>query len=191
MSQENGNHGQEAQSSPAGADRSPPAQKGVWPKLRAFLGNRWVILFCRLALGAIFIAAAVPKIINPLGFAEDIGNYHILPLLGINPLAITLPWIELVAALLLIAGIWVRGMALLINGMLVVFIVAISSALLRGIDLNCGCFGKGDGASGLETIIRDVGMLVLGFVALAWDRGELSLLGLLRRRPSSAPDASH
>ncbi len=57
-----------------------------------------------------------------------------------NVVAVTLPWIELVAGVLLIAGVWKRESALVIALMLVVFLVAAGSVMARGIDVeNCGC----------------------------------------------------
>ena len=41
-----------------------------------------------------------------------------------NLVAVTLPWVELVAGLLLIAGVWKRESALVIALLLVVFLVA-------------------------------------------------------------------
>jgi uncharacterized membrane protein YphA (DoxX/SURF4 family) len=57
-----------------------------------------------------------------------------------NLVAVTLPWIELLAGLLLVAGVWRRESALVIALLLVVFLVAAASVLARGIDVeNCGC----------------------------------------------------
>ena len=57
-----------------------------------------------------------------------------------NLVAVTLPWVELLAGLLLLAGVWKRESALVIALMLVVFIVSAGSVMARGIDVeNCGC----------------------------------------------------
>jgi putative oxidoreductase len=122
--------------------------------------EQWVNLFLRLALGGVFIFAGATKIVDPAGFAADIGNYRILPHEWINLLAITLPWIEVVVGLLLIAGIWKRANALLITLMLVVFLFAIGQAVVRGLNINCGCFGTVEGRKvGLIAMAEDVAML--------------------------------
>ena len=114
----------------------------------------------RLALGGIFIAAGVVKIINPAAFASDISNYRMLPHEWINLLAITLPWVEVIAGGLLIVGIWKRTNALLITLMLVVFLVAIGQAVARNLNIECGCFGTVGGRKvGLIAIAEDVAML--------------------------------
>jgi uncharacterized membrane protein YkgB len=54
--------------------------------------------------------------------------------------AIVLPWVEAIAGLLLIAGIWKREAAATIAILLVVFLLAAGSVIARGIDVeNCGC----------------------------------------------------
>jgi len=119
----------------------------------------------RLALGGIFIAAGVVKIINPAGFASDISNYRMLPHEWINLLAITLPWIEVAAGLLLITGPWKRASALAIMLMMVVFLAAISQATARGLNIKCGCFGTVEGRKvGLIALAEDTAM----FFAAVW-----------------------
>jgi putative oxidoreductase len=119
-------------------------------------------LILRLGLGGFFIFAGVEKIIDPAGFAGDIGNYQILQHNLVNLLAITLPWIEVVAGLLLITGPWKRASALAIAFMLVVFLIAISSAMHRGLNINCGCTGTVGGTKvGFQKLAEDTLMLVV------------------------------
>jgi uncharacterized membrane protein YphA (DoxX/SURF4 family) len=119
----------------------------------------------RLGLGGVFVAAGALKIWDPTAFAADIGNYRLLPHEAINLLAITLPWIEVAAGLLLILGIWKRASALTITVLMIVFLAAIGQALARGLDIRCGCFGTVEA--------RKVGVLALGqdvllFIVAAW-----------------------
>ena len=100
-----------------------------------------VSLLLRLTVGGLFVVAGALKVLQPATFAADIGNYRLLPHEAINLLAITLPWIEVVAGILLALGVWKRASASVITVMLIVFLVAISQALARGLDVRCGCFG--------------------------------------------------
>jgi uncharacterized membrane protein YphA (DoxX/SURF4 family) len=119
----------------------------------------------RLVLGGYFVYAAVFKIVDPAGFAKNIGNYQILPHEANNLLAITLPWIELAAGGLLVVGIWKRANALLIAGMLVIFLIAISAAMHRGLNIDCGCTGTIEGAKiGFKKLAEDVAW----FAAAVW-----------------------
>ena len=114
----------------------------------------------RLGLGCIFIAAGVIKIINPGQFASDIANYRLMPHDLINLLAITLPWIEVVAGIMLITGPWKRASALAILLMMVIFLVAIGQATVRGLNIKCGCFGTVEGRKvGLIALAEDGAML--------------------------------
>jgi uncharacterized membrane protein YphA (DoxX/SURF4 family) len=141
--------------------------------VRELLRRPAVHWLCALVLGGVFVYASYDKILNPGDFARIMYHYQIVgpsklfpPLLP-NLLAVTLPWVELVAGVLLIVGVWRREAAGLSGLLLIVFILAVSSALLRGIDLeNCGCFSvSGEGrAAGLKLILGDLGLLILAWV---------------------------
>jgi uncharacterized membrane protein YphA (DoxX/SURF4 family) len=106
----------------------------------ALLGNPRVQLVLRLLLGAVFVYASFDKIANPAAFAKAVYQWQVGGPVASNLVAVTLPWIELLAGLLLIAGAWRREAALVIALLLVVFLVAAASVLARGIDVqNCGC----------------------------------------------------
>lgn len=94
----------------------------------------------RIVLGAIFIYASMDKIANMPDFAKVILNYKILPLQLVNLLAIFLPWLEFVLGVFLITGKFERASLLVYTAMLVVFIIALSQAQIRGLDISCGCF---------------------------------------------------
>ena len=112
----------------------------------------------RIFLGGFYLVAGAVKSLDPGKFAEAVANYRILPHDLINLVAITLPWIEVVAGLFLIAGIWFKASAWLINAMTVVFIAAIASAVARGLSIECGCFGTVGGREvGFNAIAEDVG----------------------------------
>ncbi len=80
------------------------------------------------------------KMANPADFAKIIHNYQVLPVQLINLLAIFLPWIELLTGLFLVIGKWEKASALIISTLLVIFILGLSQALIRGLDISCGCF---------------------------------------------------
>jgi putative oxidoreductase len=105
--------------------------------------RRYAVHAVSLAVAAVFIYAGIDKIHDPLQFADSIAAFAILPAVLINLLAMGLPPFEIACGLLLI-GPWTRRVgALAIAIILVVFMIALSSALLRGLTLDCGCFGVG------------------------------------------------
>jgi putative oxidoreductase len=136
---------------------------------RERLTHPWLATRVQIALGAIFIVAAWPKIVDPPSFAHMIYNYRIVPAPLINLSALIMPWVELLAGLALILGVWTRGARWLVGILLVTFIIAISINLARGNAIDCGCFDvSAVGKTHDERIrdmwivvLRDLGMLVL------------------------------
>lgn len=130
----------------------------------------------RWALALIFLAAALPKIMDPSGFASDISHYAMLPDVVINPLAVVLPWIEAVAALALLSGFAAEGAVLLTALMLAAFLGGLGQAWIRGLDIDCGCFGHSDARGNVAVAFaRDTGFLLLAGLVL--------FLRRLRNRP--------
>jgi putative oxidoreductase len=142
---------------------------------RERLTHPWLTIRVQLALGAIFIAAALPKITDPPSFAHMIYNYRILPGGLINISALVMPWVELLAGLALVIGVWKRPARWIIAAMLVTFIIAISINLVRNNAIDCGCFDVSAAGKTHEeqiadmwfVIVRDLGMLLM-VAQLAW-----------------------
>jgi uncharacterized membrane protein YphA (DoxX/SURF4 family) len=138
-------------------------------RLREFLTRPWLTVRLQIALGVFFVAAALPKLLDPPSFAHMIYNYRIVPGSLINLMALTMPWIELLTGVALILGIWRRTAAALTGAMLIVFIVAISINLARHNPIDCGCFDvKAAGKSAAQRVadmkfdvVRDLVMLAM------------------------------
>ena len=138
------------------------------------LTHPWLTIRVQLALGAIFIFAAVPKIADPPSFAHMIYNYRLLPANLINLSSLVMPWIELVCGLALVIGVWRKAALGIITLLLVVFIAAISVNLARHNAIDCGCFNVSLANRTVEQrlgdmrldIFRDLGMLLM--VTQAW-----------------------
>lgn len=123
-----------------------------------FLDSPLLELFFRLVLGVIFIYASIHKIMEPAPFAKIIYGYYLFPDSSINLIAITLPYIEFLCGVFLMAGIFPVSSSLIITAMLAAFMIAISINLIRGHEFDCGCFSvknSGEHASPLELLIRD------------------------------------
>lgn len=129
----------------------------------------WFLPLLRVMLAAIFIAAGVPKILNPESFALVIFRYQLLPGGAINLLAIFLPWLELVAGVsILTHPRWREPAALLILGMLLVFAGAMTINIFRGLDVGCGCFSVDPRVSrlGWVNVVRNLLLIVV--TAIVW-----------------------
>jgi len=115
-----------------------------------FLENRWFLLTLRLALGGLFLYAGTTKVINPQPFADSISTFEILPPQLINIVALGLPPLEILLGLMLMSGWKSRAASLAVVRLAVVFGIALGQALIRGLAVDCGCFGSGE-ASTLKT----------------------------------------
>lgn len=111
--------------------------------MKSIISNKYFLFAARIIIGFVFIYAGAEKISNPESFAISIAAYKLLPIWVINFLAITLPWIELVSGLLLVFGIQVKENTVILLVLLLVFNIAITISLLRGLNIECGCFGNG------------------------------------------------
>ncbi|WP_257303935.1 MauE/DoxX family redox-associated membrane protein [Geothrix campi] len=122
----------------------------------------------RIALGLVFIMAALPKIADPPGFAKAIWAYQLVPANMLNPMALVLPWLELFCGLALCFGVWIRAAASWITLLLLAFSLALSINLARHNPVDCGCFGATAHLTDSErltdmrwSLLRDVALLLL------------------------------
>lgn len=153
---------------------------GLW--ILSGIGKDQINFALRLAIGITFVYAAVDKIIHPDQFARIIYNYHLAPGQLINIFALFLPWVELITGVFVIVGYWEKAATVMIGGMLVMFIFALSMALVKGVNIECGCFSTTSKAKGpvKDLIFRDV-LLLLSCGVILW--AKRSWLAVERQRP--------
>lgn len=129
------------------------------------------VMLLRIALGGIFIYAAVPKIADPVAFAGSVAAYRILPYFWNYVAAAVLPFLELICGILLVLGIRVRTGALIIGALNLVFMVALASAIVRGLDIDCGCFRQGgEKTTPWLALARDAVFLAMTAAVLRYER---------------------
>jgi uncharacterized membrane protein YphA (DoxX/SURF4 family) len=109
-------------------------------KVVAWFTSPLLSFLFRLFLGGIFVYAGIVKIVDPHGFALALYNYKLLPGWMVNPVAIILPWVEVITGGSLLLGFWVQGGGLIVFGLLWMFACALGINLARGLDIACGCF---------------------------------------------------
>ncbi len=128
-------------------------------------------------LGAVFVYAGALKVAAPLAFADSIGSFQMLPVELVSPVALVLPVWEILLGLALIAGIRRQVCALVIGVLCVIFALSLAQALVRGLQVDCGCFGAGTPSTPktVGALVRDVG---LGTVAWWIWRAEWSARSL-------------
>lgn len=121
-----------------------------------------------LGMGAIFLISAWGKLADPLAFALAIDQFDLLPEFFVNPVAVFLPWIELILALALWFVPSLRRDALVLSGLLLLgFTGVLVVGLLQGREIVCGCFGSASGTVSWWEIARNGLFLLLIFLGLA------------------------
>jgi uncharacterized membrane protein YphA (DoxX/SURF4 family) len=155
----------------------------------------WLATLDRLVLAAVFVAAGWPKFLDTEGTVRSVRAFRLLPEALVRPFAYGLPLLELVLAVLLLAGLTTRWAAAVAAGLLAVFLFGIAAAWARGLSIDCGCFGGGgntvaDPVPGyLADLGRDGVLLLLAAALVAWPASRLSADGALGLTPTSR-DAS-
>jgi hypothetical protein len=95
--------------------------------------------------------------------------YGILPQWAVVAVARALPWAELVLGVVLLSGWFARVASLASSGILLFFFVLLVRAYMKGLQIDCGCFGFGEAISP-RTLARDGTLLAasLAMTALAF-----------------------
>ena len=115
----------------------------------------------RVALGGVFVYAAWLKLREPWAlFAITIDSYQVLPMWAVEPLARGLPWFEMLLGVLLIVGLWRRISTTATTLLLALFFTLMVRAVLKGMQIDCGCFGPGERISWI-TLVRDGSLLAV------------------------------
>jgi uncharacterized membrane protein YphA (DoxX/SURF4 family) len=118
----------------------------------------------RIAMGVLFVAAAWQKLADPTAFATSVTNYRMLPLPVERVLALVLPPLELLVGLALIVGVLDAGARVVVFALMLVFTIAVGTALARGLDISCGCFDTEGGAKvGVAKLAENIGLTAVAF----------------------------
>jgi uncharacterized membrane protein YphA (DoxX/SURF4 family) len=148
---------------------------GRWAHLQP-----WLTTLVRVALGVVWIVAGASKAADLAASVRAVRAYQVLPEAVATVVGGALPFAEITLGILLVAGLGIRVTGLISGLLFVVFIVGISQAWIRGLRIECGCFGGGGALSqgakptyGWE-LARDVGLLILAAYCLVFPRSAVS-----------------
>lgn len=132
--------------------------------MKKIFGNPYIILAIRIILGYIFISYGVGKIANPEKFAGEIANFALVPEFTLNIIAITLPWIELIAGMLIVFGVRLRSGSVITGLLMLFFIFAVLWAMVLGLDINCGCSSTNPQKVGYPKLIENTMLLLMSLL---------------------------
>jgi uncharacterized membrane protein YphA (DoxX/SURF4 family) len=139
-----------------------------------WLAHPLLLRISRGVLAVVMLLAAVPKLMDPPGFAQAVFAYGLLPMALVAPLALTLPWLEALTALGLVLGVARRSAAALILFLMLVFMGGLGFNLAKGNPVDCGCFGASKVQRTRDqrlfdmklALLRDLGLALLALHAL-------------------------
>jgi uncharacterized membrane protein YphA (DoxX/SURF4 family) len=133
-------------------------------------------LAIRLTAAAIWLVAGSAKLADLTQFHAQVDAYRLLPQTLEAPFAYALPLIEVGLGVYLAIGLFVRPAAIFGCALIVVFVAAIAQAAVRGLTLDCGCFGSlAAERVGPGTILRDAALGVPSLVLAVWPARFLSV----------------
>jgi uncharacterized membrane protein YphA (DoxX/SURF4 family) len=138
----------------------------------------WFYTIGALLSGAFILAGAL-KMRDPAAFAASVATFSVLPRAWSNAVAIILPPFEILCGALLWIPAWRRAAALGLVGLNLAFIALLTQAVARGLQFDCGCFGKWDPIAHYPVlaILRDLAFLA---IAIAWFRAGEGKAGAAR-----------
>ncbi len=149
-------------------------------KNKFLLLQPWMTLLFRLILGGVLLAAGGLKVGHLQKSAMAVRAYEVLPISVANVIGYSLPWIEVGLAIFLILGVFVKQSAMASGALMFIFIIGIAQAGLRGLSIDCGCFGGGGQVAAGQTkylaeIFRDVGLLAIALALTKFPGGKFGL----------------
>jgi putative oxidoreductase len=125
-------------------------------------------LAARFILGSLFLLAGLSKLPRRREFADAVERYQLLPHRLVQPVARLVPVAELLAGAALLLGLGLQIVAALVALMLAAFTVAVSTALLRGREIDCGCFSGVSPTRITWLTVGRNGVLLLLAALLSW-----------------------
>lgn len=132
--------------------------------------HRVLALIARLIVGLVFVVAGIAKIGHPADFASTIVAFRFnFPPAFVGFAGLALPPFEVVLGAYLLLGWQLRIASVAAVALLTVFIIALSSVVIRGIPTPCGCFGPGEtDPVTWWTVARDCGAIIPAIYLLWW-----------------------
>ena len=120
--------------------------------------TKWIFRLLRFGLGGLLVFASLGKISHPYEFAVIVENYRILGGGLYSWIAIWIPYLELIVGLLLMIGIWLDATSIINAGLMFIFLILVTQAYIRRLDIYCGCFTvEKSGPIGLIKVLENIG----------------------------------
>ena len=144
----------------------------------------------RIIIGGIFLISGLAKISDPIRLMLTLREFRLFPEIIIPFTAIYIPWLEFILGLFMLLGIMHRTASLILSCLIGFFTLAIASVILRGIEVDCGCFGlladmlKLPDMADYKAVIRNVIFIGICFPISRIKKTHFSLEGYIRKSNS-------
>jgi hypothetical protein len=130
----------------------------------------WINWGILILLAVFFAMAGGLKLFDPHAFHLAILRYRLVgPELAFAA-SLFVPWLEVTSAVALLFRAWRKAAIAMLLLLLVVFQLALGSAIWRGLDIECGCLGSGgpDSSAGFA-LLRNFVLMGLFLIACKLD----------------------
>ena len=119
--------------------------------------NMKIILFeiIRLILAFIFVLSSIEKLKDPYAFALFVDAYQVFPDWIVNLSTLLIPWLELFIAFGLIFKFKLRANLILFGSLMIMFTLLVVIAMIKGLDIECGCYGESSSKVGLVKLVEN------------------------------------
>lgn len=127
--------------------------------------NPYLLLFFRILIAVLLMAAGVSKLTNRKAFVQVVRNFRLLPENLVGSVGLMIPIVEVVLSLLLILGLLQAWSLIGAASLFILFGVAVAINIFRGrINISCGCFGRSRNQSlTWSLVLRNVVLAALAF----------------------------
>ncbi|MBI5476810.1 MAG: DoxX family membrane protein [Ignavibacteriales bacterium] len=149
----------------------------------------FLIAVIRIILGVVFSLSGIIKLLNPTNFYNSLRGFNVLPEPLVVPFALMISTVELLAGVMMVAGLWIKFASFVISILLLVFIAAIIPIIISGDIVGCGCFGSiVEEKVDVYLILRDVIFLIFSLVVYQDINQKMSVDKIVSRRRSDVQE---
>lgn len=128
--------------------------------------KKYSLEILRLILAFIFILSALEKFKSLESFALNVDAYQIFPAIVVNLIVVIIPWLELFVGFGLLFKFKLRANLLLYLILMISFTILVMIAMIKGLDIECGCFGESSTKVGLTKIIENMMIIFMNLILL-------------------------
>jgi uncharacterized membrane protein YphA (DoxX/SURF4 family) len=146
----------------------------------------WLGLAARLVLAGVWLVAGGSKVGDVAESVRAVHAYDLLPYGLSQIVGAALPFVELAIGVLLLIGFAARIAAGVSAVMFALFVGGLASAWVRGLRIECGCFGGGGQLAAGQSpnyfwdVARDVALLALALYLVIRPRSRFAVDNVLR-----------